>query len=119
MTFRSLYERCIQDWPDEIDISDGEPKGDTGYYFLKLSMLWDTIEQRHQSNDDRWADLMTWCLFGCFHTEAMSLIKAGSGVLLTREVSLEAIDANLRSNLAKHPDGDDPWVVERAQYDGL
>jgi len=41
MKFNNLYKEFIELWPTEIDISDGYPVNDDGYFFPSLNKIYD------------------------------------------------------------------------------
>ncbi|BHH82382.1 hypothetical protein LA52FAK_06710 [Desulforhopalus sp. 52FAK] len=39
MKFLEIYDHILDMWPEEVDISDGQPSGERGFYFKTLSRV--------------------------------------------------------------------------------
>lgn len=98
MKFSSLYKIAISNWPEEIDISDGKPVGESGYLFPYLVKIHDEIENAIPLDDD-WMQITDWAFYQAFHSESKILIKNGKNVLFTRDVKKAKVQSRLFQNL--------------------
>jgi hypothetical protein len=118
MEFIELYNRIIELWPEEIDISDGYPVGDDGFMFPTLNKVHGEIEARIDYEQDHWGNIGVWSFFVAFHSAARKLRESGKTALLTRKVSKPDVDSWIKLNLEPTKWGDD-WAEERNCYTGL
>jgi len=98
MKFTNIYNHGIKNWPIEINIGDGQPTENDGYFFQSLSAIYDEIEDKLDLEDD-WAQIIVWALFQAFHSESKILIKDNKKTLNTRMVKQSEIEWRLLENI--------------------
>ena len=111
MQFIDLYNRIIELWPYEIDISDGYPTGSNGFMFTTLSQTHSKIEESIDYKNDHWGNIAVWSFFQAFHEKAKEVLKAGGKVINTRQIEKELIDRKIQNNLQANE-----WSKEKSQY---
>lgn len=83
---QKLAEDALKLFPSTIDISDGELRGDNGFYSASLSNAWDEAEKKNgvSGND---MDFMIWSVFKLLHIKSRDFFAKG-----IYNVSLEDIE---------------------------
>jgi len=114
MKLEQLYRKNIKLWPEEINISDGYPTSNNGYYFPTLSNIYHNIEDNFNSKTENWTLIFNWAFFQAVHAESKILILNGEKILEPKKVKKENIDNLIKRNL-KNKD----WEKERKSYIGL
>ncbi|WP_343539615.1 hypothetical protein [Sphingobacterium thalpophilum] len=97
MNFKSLYDRSLDFWPNEISIEDGQFM-ENGVLFMNLSRVWDAVEQRTNDLDD-WMSLMTWVIFAEFHSQAILNYENGLRYVYKHNINKENVKKRLLENL--------------------
>jgi hypothetical protein len=77
MKFEDLYNRIIELWPEEVDISDGFPSEENGFMFPALSRINSQIEDTIDCENDHWGNIGAWALFHAFHEIAKTMKAIG------------------------------------------
>lgn len=118
MKFEDLYNRIIELWPEEVDISDGFPSEGNGFTFPTLSKINSQIEDTIDCENDHWGNIGAWAFFQAFHEIAKTMKAKGDKTLKTRLVEKQLIDKKIQSNLAPGK-WDDNWAELRGEYKGI
>ena len=72
MNFIEIYNKTLQYWPENIDISDGKLIKETnGFYSNNLSITWSKAEELAATN--KWTSLMVWVIYKAIHRKATEL----------------------------------------------
>ena len=111
MKFSQIYRRAISFWPEEIVVADGVPGSKGGYKLPTLTAIWDRIEEATGSEDD-WVQLVVWCMYQAFHTEARKIHASGAGTLRPSDISPSIVESFLADNLKV-----EGWAQHAATYE--
>lgn len=94
-----------------IVVADGIPGNKGGYKFPKLTAIWDSIEERAGSEDDR-VQLALWCMYQAFHTEARKIHSSGAAMLRPSDIPPSIVESFLAENLKV-----EGWAQHAAPYE--
>ena len=84
-----LISKCINLFPETIDISDGDLRGDDGFYSKNLSNAWDDAEKGVVAGSD--IDFMIWSIYKILHRLARKKFQNNGYQMLISEVNIEDI----------------------------
>ena len=105
MDKQALLNRVKSLWPDAITLhSNGGQDA--------LNNIYWPIEARLEDDGDEWTQLGAWAFHQSLWELAETSIDAGRLVLRPKDVSLEAFDRCMKSNLS-----DESWSKVRGEYD--
>jgi len=110
MKLESLYKQVLREWPEEIDISDGENRGDDGFLSLNLTSTFDKLEKKI-GIENPWLEIGNWAFNQALWRNAKNNFTNDQFVVKRSDVTIEEFDKYLRSNLK-----DESWSKERKEY---
>ena len=95
---RSLMEHTLALFPDRIDISDGEARGDNGFWSKNLSDAWNGAEDK---NGDEREDVgfMIWAIYRLLHSRSRENYLKGIYTVRPDEFSFREIEKEYREAL--------------------
>lgn len=71
MKFDDIFNKVLEYWPEDIDISDGKYfEEDNGFGSSNLSRTWNKVEIEVGETDE-WKALMVWTIFTVLHDVAI------------------------------------------------
>lgn len=88
--YENLIEYTLSLYPDEIDISDGELRTDTGFYSKNLSDAWHGAEDINEDGRED-VDFMTWSIYGVLHRKCREDFRKGIYKIKLSDLSIETI----------------------------
>lgn len=104
MMFTEALKKSIENWPDSIDISDGENVCHGGGLFQGLSRIWDRIEKAAEEEGDI-EGLMTWAIFSAFHKASVELFKNGVTKVSKSDLDLNYLHAKFNESFYAEESG--------------
>ena len=81
MSYNTLFKEVVKLIPKEIDISDGiiAGKNNSGFYFKKLSQLWDIVEKKASNSSQ---DLLIDSIFTVLHNKCKISRNKGNNIYI-------------------------------------
>ena len=105
MDKQALLERVKSLWPQAITL---RPDGGQD----ALNNIYWPIEEKLEGEGDEWIKLSAWAFHQALWDLAKAQISVGRAALRPADITLEAFDQWMRTNLA-----DDTWAEVRHEYE--
>lgn len=88
--YEKLLEYAISLYPDEVDISDGELRGGTGFWCKNISDAWHNAEDKDTENRED-VNFMLWAIYGVLHRKCREDFAKGIYKVRLSDLSHEDI----------------------------
>lgn len=117
MKFKTIYDRILPLWGNNINFSDAETTDgnlvftEENFYSKKLEKKWDEIQEK-VGEDDTYGDLMVWTMFTVFQRNAAKLANQHINYFKTISIDPKEIEAEYFDNLHQ-----ESWEEELAGYE--
>ena len=98
MTFTEVYNKTVNYYPSEIDISDGKAVVKGGGNFKTLSESWDNAELK-TGNESDFIKLMVWGIFCAYHKKAIDNFLNGEKTVFLTELDMEYLKYKFEESL--------------------
>ena len=106
MDKQALLDRVKLLWPDAITLRSRGGQD-------ALNNIYWPIEARLEDDGDEWTQLAAWAFHQALWVLARTKVSAGRAVLRPADVTLEAFDYWMMTNLS-----DETWAEARHEYNG-
>jgi len=90
MKFNDIYQKAINYYPSEIDVSDGRVFEETnGFISNNLSNAWD---RARTCFENVWEELLIWNIYQMLHRTAKLLYESNESKLMIVDVAINLSD---------------------------
>jgi len=107
-----MLQSGLRNWPNRIDISNGEICEDSGGFFPELSEIWHRIEREAEKKSSLHG-LFSWSIFGGFHDLARKEKEKNKSEALKGDLSSEVMYETFRESFYNKENG---WIDDYPDF---